>query len=343
MDDRGIGLAAAAELLAVAPVAGPVDWPSLVDTYLDSRADLRRTTFQSLESRLRRMLLTLATRPTPRDGPALLRGYAAQHFAHCPAGGEGRKRQILDVARFQRWAVDRRGIPVCWLPPSADHLAELIGVADAPAVVTVPISPEALAGLLDHLEATRPELWLAVALVGCYGLRPAELGVLRIEAGRFKVGAIKRNARTAKAARPDRLVLPLELPDHGGANRDDGKRALALLEAGLLELPLPIRAAASTGQHKAVGDAFRQLLDRLPYWQGLVAREPGLTPYGLRHGFAWRGAHRQPPIPLRDLAAVMGHSPATHLRHYGRWTAEADLIASFATPPLVVDAARHHG
>lgn len=81
-----------------------------------------------------------------------------------------------------------------------------------------------------------------------------------------------------------------------------------------------------------MGDAFRQLLDRLPYWQGLVLRTSGLTPYGLRHGFAWRGAHRQPPIPLRDLSAVMGHSPGTHLRHYGRWTAEADLIASFAQP-----------
>jgi hypothetical protein len=29
----------------------------------------------------------------------------------------------------------------------------------------------------------------------------------------------------------------------------------------------------------------------------------------------------------------MGHSPDTHLRHYGRWTAEADLIKSFGALP----------
>jgi integrase len=345
MDERGISLSAAAELLAAAPAAGPIDWPALVNDYLTTRADLRSTTYRDLESRLQRMLSTSATRPTPRDGPELLRAYGRQHFDRCPPGGQGRKRQLLDVARFLRWAVERRGAPVCWMPPPPEHLAELVGVAAAHADPTIPISPEALAGLLDHLEATRPELWLAVALIGCHGLRPAELGVLHPRGGRLYVGSVKRNSRTAAAPKPNRLVLPLELTDPSGAIRDDGARALALLEAGLVELPLPIRTAIAGGQHKAVGDAFRQLLDRLPYWQGLVAREPGLTPYGLRHGFAWRGAHRQPPIPLRDLAAVMGHSPATHLRHYGRWTAEADLIASFATPPAAggVDTARHNG
>jgi integrase len=328
MEERGISLASAAELLAAAPPTGPIDWPSLVSDHLESRNDLRPTTRRDLVTRLERLLSTLNARPTPRDGPELLRSYARQHFDHCPPGGQGRKRQILDCARFMRWAVERRGIPVCWAPPPADHLSELIGARPTATEPSVPISPEALAGLLDHLEANRPELWLAVALVGCYGLRPAELGVLHPRGGLLYVGSVKRNARTAATPSPDRLALPLEIE-----GRDDGQRAMTLLEVGLLELPLPIRNAAATGEHKRVGDAFRQLLDRLPYWASLVARVPGLTPYSMRHGFAWRGAHRQPPIPLRDLAAVMGHSPATHLKHYGRWTAEADLIASFATPP----------
>jgi hypothetical protein len=335
MEERGISLAAAAELFAAAPPTGPIDWPSLVSDHLESRNDLRPTTRRDLVTRLERLLATLSARPTPRDGPELLRAYTRQHFDHCPPGGQGRKRQILDCARFLRWAVERRGIPVCWAPPPADHLSELIGARATATVPSVPISPEALAGLLDHLEASRPELWLAVALVGCYGLRPAELGVLHPRGGLLYVGSVKRNARTAATPSPDRLALPLELPAAGGATRDDGGRALRLLEAGLQELPKPIRTAASTGQHKATGDAFRQLLDRLPYWQELLVKTPGLTPYGLRHGFAWRGAHRQPPIPLRDLAAVMGHSPATHLKHYGVWTAEADLIASFAPPPAI--------
>ncbi|MGB7564421.1 MAG: site-specific integrase [Prochlorococcaceae cyanobacterium] len=330
MDERGISLVAATELLAAAPPTGPIDWPSLVAEHLEARSDLRITTRRDLVTRLERLLGTLSARPTPRDGPELLRAYARQHFDHCPPGGQGRKRQLLDCARFLRWAVERRGAPVCWMPPPAEQLAELIGAREADDGPTPPISPEALAELLDHLEVSRPELWLAVALVGGFGLRPAELGVLYPRGGRLYVGTVKRNKTTAQSPKPDRLALPLELE-----GRDDGARALALLEAGLVELPGAIRSTITTGGHKAVGDAFRQLLDRLPYWQGLVARTPGLTPYGLRHGFAWRGAHRQPPIPLRDLAAVMGHSPATHLRHYGRWTAEADLIASFATPPFV--------
>jgi len=338
MEEQGLSLSAAAELLAAAPTTGPMDWPALVTDFLATRSDLRATTRGDLNTRLQRLLATVTSRPTPRDGPELLRAYARLHFAACPPGGQGRKRQLLDVARFMRWAVERRGAPVCWLPPPADHQAELIGTREAAAAPTTPISPEGLAGLLNHLEASCAELWLAVALVGCFGLRPAELGVLHPRDGRLRVGAIKRNARTAAAPKPAQLVMPLEVE-----GRDDGARALKLLESGLLELPLPIRNAAASGEHKAVGDAFRQLLDRLPYWQGLVERTPGLTPYGLRHGFAWRGAHRQPPIPLRNLAAVMRHSPSTHLRHYGQWTAEADLIASFAAPPpLVVGTTCHH-
>ena len=201
----------------------------------------------------------------------------------------------------------------------------------------MPITPDELAGLLDHLEASRPGLWLAVALVGCCGLRPAELNARQPRGVHLYVGAVKRNARTAQAPKTPRFVLPLELIGTGGKARDDGARALATFKAGLVQLPLPIRNAAANGEYKAVGDAFRQLLDRLPYWQSLVGLNAGLTPYGLRHGYAWRGAHRQPLIPLRDLAAVMGHSPQTHLRHSGRWTAEADLIASFSTPAVVAD------
>jgi integrase len=58
----------------------------------------------------------------------------------------------------------------------------------------------------------------------------------------------------------------------------------------------------------------------------MAAATLGLTPYSLRHGYAWRG-HKayERSIPVRDLAALMGHNPATHNRHYGKWTNEAGL------------------
>jgi hypothetical protein len=31
-------------------------------------------------------------------------------------------------------------------------------------------------------------------------------------------------------------------------------------------------------------------------------------------------------LSVRDLAALMGHTPAVHLQHYGKWTDEAGLI-----------------
>ena len=59
----------------------------------------------------------------------------------------------------------------------------------------------------------------------------------------------------------------------------------------------------------------------------LVQANPGLSPYTLRHGYAYRGALAC--IPLRQLAASMGHDVRTHMKHYGQWTDEAGLDAAF--------------
>ena len=59
----------------------------------------------------------------------------------------------------------------------------------------------------------------------------------------------------------------------------------------------------------------------------MVKANQGMTPYSLRHGYAWRGAkYYSRSIPLRDLAALMGHDPVTHQKHYGKWTDEAGLL-----------------
>jgi integrase len=208
-----------------------------------------------------------------------------------------------------------------WLPLEGESLNRLIGLAEDPTVQTVPVTATQLSDLLNALAtAGKQDLRLAVALVGLFGLRPAELMVLSIEDGRLKVGNVKRNRRTARNPKPPRLVLPLDLPGLPG----EGERVLAQLASGLIQLPPGIRNARD---FKACGEAFRQYLDRFPPWKAMVNGTPGLTPYGLRHGYAWRG-HKgyERPIPVRDLAALMGHNPATHHRHYGKWTAEADLI-----------------
>ena len=330
MDAHGLGLAEAYGLIHSAPTGetGRLDWEAVVKKFLLSREGRRETTLRDLRTRMARTLEVLQATPRPRDGRSLMLAYAAQHFDDCPVGGVGRKRQLLDVAGLLRFAVNKAGAPDRWLPPPAEEIEALIGHADRHHEDSVPIKPEQLAALLDALrEAGKEELHLAVSLVGLFGLRPAELGVLRVEEERLYVGNVKRNARTLKVAKSERRALPLDLPGREG----EGTKAVALLRSGLVKLPGAIRTQAAAGSHKGVGDAFRQLLDRFPFWQSMAAATPGLTPYSLRHGYAWRG-HKayERSIPVRDLAALMGHNPATHHRHYGKWTDEAGLEEAVA-------------
>ena len=104
--------------------------------------------------------------------------------------------------------------------------------------------------------------------------------------------------------------------------RGEGKRVLQLFASGMVQLPTSIRNAKDL---KSCGHAFRQYLDRHPYWQSLQAATPELIPYSLRHGYAWRGSrYYERSIPVRDLADLMGHNPNTHYKHYGKFTTDED-------------------
>ena len=310
-------------------VAGAIDWRAAADAFLQSRSDRRGTTMADTSKRVNNAVALLSSKPRPTDGKSLMEAYARAHFDNCAAGGSGRKRHLGDVAAFLNYAIDKCGAPGRWQPLNGEDRDVLIGTADnGDDKLTPPVKPEQLAALLDALVADeKPELWLAVALVGCYGLRPAELAALEIEDGQLKVRSnVKRNKSSMKNQKPPRLVIALELD-----GRDDGARVLRQYESGLVKLPRAIRSAIVSGEFKKVGDAFRQLLDRYPFWQSLVAATPDLTPYSLRHGWAWR-AHKgyATPLSVRDAAALLGHTPSTHHRHYGRWTDEQGLLDAVA-------------
>jgi integrase len=332
IDERGLGLAEASALVSAADSASEgvdgINWRGVVDQFLESRADRRKSTLADLRFRVGNVLLTLDSKPKPRDGRTLMRSYAKQHFDRCPPGGKGRMAHLGDVATLLNFAVERCGLDARWRPLKGEELRELVGTT-ARVIgeeVTRPIKPEQLGALLDALEAdNKPELQLAVGLVGLFGLRPAELAVLRVrDDGHLMVGSqVKRNASTMKRPKPDRLSLPLDIP----GRRGEGLRFLQLYKSKLVKLPPRILTTIERGEFKDVGEAFRKLLERYPFWKSLVAANPGLTPYSLRHGYAWRGhkSYNQ-SLSVRDLAALMGHTPAIHLQHYGKWTDEAGLI-----------------
>ncbi len=306
---------------------GTLNWRAVADAFLASRSDRRNTTQRDLRTRVERALTTLQHQPHPKNGPELMRRYAADHFSNCPPGGQGRKRQLLDVAALLRFAVERQGAPMRWSPLEGKALEELIGTGDhhSSQQLTPPVKPGDLARLLDALEADgKTELWLAVGLIGLYGLRPAELAVLQVSDGKLYVGShVKRNWRTMKRPSPPRLAVALDIPGREG----EGSRILELFLSGLVKLPRPIQTAIASGEFKPVGEAFRQLLYRYRPWQVLIQATPGLTPYSLRHGYAWR-AHKsyRRSLSVRDTAALMGHNPDTHHKHYGKWTDEAGLM-----------------
>ena len=308
-------------------------WPEVAAMFLKSREGRRSSTLRDLRTRVERTLEALQTRPYPRDGGTLMRRYADKFFDGCPSGGVGRKRNLLDVARFLTYAVDECGAPTRFYPPSKAKINELIGSAETSTTekLTPPIKPEDLAALLDQLEADgEHELRLAVGLVGLYGLRPAELAVLRVEDDRLRVGHVKRNSTSLGAkARSHRLVRALNIAGRDG----EGERLLQLYASGLVKLPKSLRnqidKVEEHNSYQGVGADFAQKLERYGPWRALVDRCPGLTPYSLRHGYAWRAhccsANAMHP---RNAAALMGHNVATHLKHYGSWTDEASLEAA---------------
>ncbi len=341
MEDQNVGLSQAFKLIdfeVEEDSKNKTNWKNIAENFLKSRSDRRETTKQDLKKRVDNALATLESIPRPRDGKSLFRSYAQQHFGnpgdryYCPPGGVGRKRHFGDVAAFLRFAVERGSAPKRWLPMEGNELRELIGAEDeSKESLTPPVKPDQLAALLDALEADgKTELWLAVGLVGLFGLRPAELKVLRVEDDKLYVGSVKRNKQTMGKKVKDRLVLPLDIPGREG----EAKRMLDLYVSGLVKLPSQIENIKEDDPRafKKCGDAFRQYLDRYKHWVVLTKQVEGLTPYSLRHGYAWRG-HKSygRSIPVRDLGALMGHDPITHHRHYGKWIDEEGLLDAVAT------------
>ena len=154
-----------------------------------------------------------------------MRAYAKHHFKDCAAGGSGRVTHLNDLAALLRHAIKRHGAPDRWAPLDGEDKTELVGNADYG----------------DRLrDAGAKELELAVGLIGLFGLRQAELGLLTVEDGCLYVGGgAKRNLRAMKSGsvKPRRRVLPLDIKGREG----HGMRYLRLFESGLVKLPQAIR------------------------------------------------------------------------------------------------------
>ena len=108
----------------------------------------------------------------------------------------------------------------------------------------------------------KPQLRLAVRLVGLFNLRPAELAVLSVEDGNTFVGNVKTKRKMKK--KEQRRVIPLDLP----SLPNEVEHLVKQLQTGLVVFPIAIQNAIKRSKakerpdYKNVGDVFSPLPDR---------------------------------------------------------------------------------
>ena len=345
--ERNISLAEAVRLDAAAcssdkpdaPETASEGWDVIAKDYLKTKKGLASNTRKDIELRVNRTLDAFDNKPMPIDGKSLMTKYADMFLKDMPPGEQGRRRNFNDVCAFLKFAVQQRGKPTRYLPPQKSFIDALIGESEITRTskLTPPLMPEQLSALLDQLEADgKHELHLAVGLVGLYGLRPAELAVLQVEEDKDKnlklrVGQVKRNAKTMNQKKELRLVIPIDIDGRQG----EAQRLLRLYHSELVKLPASLLKQIELVEEKKkfqdVGHEFGQLLKRYKPWKALVASNPDITPYSLRHGYAWR-AHMCSPVPLpaKMAAASMGHTVIVHQKNYGSWIDESSMEQAFA-------------
>ena len=341
VDERHCSLAEAKKKLDAKDSATPtitrsVDdedsgWNAVICDFIDKRRQVNRaTTMRDLNCHMKRVRLTLEKKPRPQSGADLMKAYARHHFKNCPAGGSGRVVQLNNVRGLLCHAIKVFAYDSRWEPIEGQDLRDLIGEADDTTgdAQTPPVLPNDLGNLLDAMKADdKVSLMLLVGIVGIYGLRPHEVAQMIWEDGQLRIrpGGKRNKATRGKKAR-NRLVLPFDVPGREG----EGERLVMLWRTGTVRLPQAVLNAIYQVENKGfkpVGDAIRQLLDRYRPWQNLKAQRPGLRPYSLRHGAAYR-MHKSydRPLSIRDAAALLGHTPQEHHASYGAWVDEDGLL-----------------
>ena len=295
---------------------------------------LSSKTYIEWERRAERFEEVMNKRPSPTSGTDFVKKYAKYFFGDIPSGSDSRKRYMDSVYKILEYGVNRHGMSERWLPPSKDLAKELIGTSSKTKQerLTPPISEADLTLLLDTYKEENPRLYLAVGLIALHGLRLSELATLDVRDGnKLFVGSIKQNVQNQGKKIPPRRVFALDIKGKEGL----GNELVAHYASGLYGLPEAVENQIKMVEEKRrfsdVGNTLSQQLNRTTIWKQLTKKTKGLTPYSLRHRWAFI-AHKasDSPISVRDAASSMGHTPQTHMAFYGSWTSEASIEAAVA-------------
>ena len=139
MADQNIGLKDAYQLISDSPelTGEATNWTVVSERYRNFRVDsgtVSESNYNTNEAyRTKRVVdLITAHAGAAHDAGALLRLYTEKHLTKIAPGSSGRKRNLLDVCRFLRFAVKRCAADKLWLPPDDEEVAFLIGVRTTP-------------------------------------------------------------------------------------------------------------------------------------------------------------------------------------------------------------------
>jgi integrase len=327
LQQQSMSLSAAMELIDLVDAGGSptqllrgaASWTLAVERFRyhlveESGRVKARTWHLTYRRHLQEALAVLERPRAPRDGRGVLKALVMAHPT--PPGCSGRRERLGNVARFLSFAVEQCGVSEQYRPPKGYR--ELIGKRQERKQPATPLLDHQFLSLYESVQ--EPRWRFAIGLLGVFGLRPAELDWCRVEQMGLRVEGVKRNISGCSAPR---LV-------HGLNPAGGGGLAEALLDEyrSRGECALPRTAVAAFWSTRIQ----QHLVRHVPRWAELLAssRESGqghLTVYGLRHGFAFRGSQLYGLSP-RVLSALMGHTTAVHLRHYGQWAGDSEIAAA---------------
>ena len=339
VQDKNLSLAEAAKRwkaqnLPEEKKVADIIWAEVLEEFKKTKEGLSTKTKWEWDRRAERFEEVMNKRPSPTSGTDFVKKYARYWFDTMPSGSDSRKRYMDSVYKILEYGVNRHGMSERWLPPSKELAKELIGVSSKTKQerLTPPISEADLTLLLDTYKEENPRLYLAVGLIALHGLRLSELATLEVRDGnKLFVGSIKQNIQNQGKKIPPRRVFALDIKGKEGL----GNELVAHYASGLYGLPEAvenqINMVEKKGRFSDVGNTLSQQLNRTTIWKQLTKKTKGLTPYSLRHRWAFI-AHKasDSPISVRDAASSMGHTTTTHLSFYGSWTSEASIEAAVA-------------
>ena len=315
----GLNLKEACELIL--PVDGEatrIEWSEVVKrfkSWLTKSGYIGQSTWEgNYKNTLDRVLEDLAgeKQPASVSGKGILERLQYDKFGKLSApGSRGRRRRIINAAKFLTFAVETLGMDARWLPPK--DLKDLKGIArgdakseSANAGQAVRITETGWLKLMDSLQDPR---WrLVIGLLGTFGLRAWELKYASVDGDTLFISKGKRTSKGTTDPRHIEYLDPIERPGLG-------KQLLLELSKGVGLPPLgPTDAVTSS--------AIDTFLRRRAVWNELRAEANAagekLKVYSFRHRYAFATAMIYEINP-KSAADLMGHSFKTHCESYQKW------------------------